>query len=99
MQSHPAANVVSGFRDGLWDMCCCNAGGAVQMIKLMAKKPHEKKSQIQAVMRELTSKKMMEHVREWMEPPDGDRLTSVRDVGLLQRRLSLPAVAHLQPRA
>lgn len=71
----------------------------MQMIKLMAKKPHEKKSQIQAVMRELTSKKMMEHVREWMEPPDGDRLTSVRHSGLLQLRLILPAVALLQPSA
>lgn len=61
------------------------------MIKLMAKRPQEKKQQIQAVMRELTSPKMMEQVREWMEIPQDKRMTMVRPFWLQQfRSLRLP---------
>lgn len=47
------------------------------MIRLMAKKPKEKKEQVLEVMRQLTSAEMMEHVNQWMEIPQDRKLTQV----------------------
>lgn len=64
------------------------------MIKLMAKRPQEKKQQIKAVMRELTSPKMMEQVQEWMELPQDKRLTMVCPFWLRLTARLTPLVAR-----